>query len=202
MSGYWFSSKELNDLTSDGYYSIKHNNIEFIYDNITYYFNDMRNFGNLIVSNKENLNTKLNLLGIDVLNPINEFSLFIEKICKPKNLNKLIGILLLDQTIVAGCGNYMRAEVLYFAKINPYTKLKDLTDKNLKDIYKYLKKIAFIFYDKNLGIKYGILKDNDKLIKLYKTERVFLIYGQEYGPYGEEIISKKMGERTIHYVAI
>ena len=207
MSGYWFTLNELNQQLDSGYYSKKHNNIEFIFeDNVdkqkkyTYYFNDMRNFGTLIVSDKEDLNNKLNTLGIDVLNPKNEFNEFKIKLCREINLNKMIGSLLLNQTIVAGCGNYMRAEVLYFAKVNPYTFVKDLTDKNLKDIYKYLKKVAYIFYNKKLGIKYGILTDNDKLIKLYKTERVFLIYGQDYGPNGEKIISNKMEDRTIHYV--
>ncbi len=201
MSGYWFSSKETNELPEVGIYSKKHNNVEFILGEKkeSYYFNDMRNFGNLIISNKNDLLDKINSLGIDILDPTNEVNKFYDLLTKKSNLTKEIGFVLLDQTVVAGCGNYIRAEVLYLCKINPFTKIKKLTEENIKCLYKYLKKVAYISYDINLGIKYGILKNNEKLIKMYQ-DRVFLIYMQKIGPYGEIVKSKKMGERTIHYV--
>ena len=42
-----------------------------------------------------------------------------------------IGAALLDQRICAGIGNYIRAEVLFFCGINPFTLIRDLTDTNL-----------------------------------------------------------------------
>jgi formamidopyrimidine-DNA glycosylase len=165
----------------------------------SYYFNDMRNFGNIIISNKLELNKKLNKLGIDILEPNNQFNDFCLLLTKKSNLNKQIGLLLLDQMIVAGCGNYIRAEVLYLCDINPFTKINKLSDENIKDIYKYLKKVAYISYNIKLGIKYKILRKNDKLIKMYET-RMFLIYMQKIGPFGEIVKSKKMADRTIHYV--
>ena len=200
MSGYWFSSSEAKKLPAIGIYSKKHNNIEFVFSNgSSYYFNDMRNFGNIIVSNQQNLTSKLNKLGVDILEPKNEFNKFYELITKKVNLDKQIGLILLDQTIVAGCGNYIRAEVLYLCDISPFAKIKNLSHDDFKNLYKFLKKVAYMSYDIKLGIEYGILKENDKLIKMYEN-RVFLIYMQEIGPFGEKIKSKKIGERTIHYV--
>jgi formamidopyrimidine-DNA glycosylase len=205
MSGYWLSATYISKQSENGYYGKKHNNVEFILqrDNLKeiYYFNDMRNFGNIIISDKKDLDKKLNILGVDVLNPANQFNEFKLKLSKPSNVKKEIGLILLDQKVVAGCGNYIRAEVLYLANINPYTKIKDLSEDDIKNIYKYLKKVAYIFYNKKLGIKYGILKENDKVIKMYNNnDNGFLIYMQKYAPTGESIISKKMGERTIHFI--
>jgi len=200
MSGYWFSSSETKSLPDVGVYSKKHNNVEFVFSNgSSYYFNDMRNFGNIIISNQQDLINKLNKLGVDILNPKNEFNKFYDLITKKSNLTKQISLVLLDQTIVAGCGNYIRAEVLYLCKINPFITIKNLSNTDFKNLYNYLKKVAYISYDIELGIKYSILKVNDKLIKMYEN-RVFLIYMQEIGPYGEEIKTKKMGDRTIYYV--
>ncbi len=41
-----------------------------------------------------------------------------------------IGAALLDQRICAGIGNYIRAEVLFFCGINPFTLIRDLTATN------------------------------------------------------------------------
>ena len=43
-----------------------------------------------------------------------------------------IGAALLDQQICAGIGNYIRAEVLFFCGINPFTLVEDLTDTQLE----------------------------------------------------------------------
>ena len=45
--------------------------------------------------------------------------------------NREIGAALLDQRICAGIGNYIRAEVLFFCQINPFTLVRDLTRADL-----------------------------------------------------------------------
>ncbi len=42
-----------------------------------------------------------------------------------------IGAALLDQRICAGIGNYIRAEVLFFCGVNPFTLIRDLTAADL-----------------------------------------------------------------------
>lgn len=43
-----------------------------------------------------------------------------------------IGAALLDQRICAGIGNYIRAEVLFFCGVNPFTLIRDLTATDLE----------------------------------------------------------------------
>jgi DNA-formamidopyrimidine glycosylase len=202
MSGTWISENKIYKQQNDGYYGKKHNNIMIVFEDITYYFNDMRNFGTLKVSNKDNLFKILNKLGCDVLNINDESELFLKRITKKSNLNKYICEKLLDQTIVAGCGNYMRAEALYFAKINPFIKIKNINIDDLLNLYYIIKKIAFIFYNINKGIKYKILSKNDSILKTYLSKNYidFVIYGKKYGPNNELILSEKINGRTIHYI--
>jgi formamidopyrimidine-DNA glycosylase len=46
---------------------------------------------------------------------------------RPENLDRAIGVALLDQRIVAGLGNYLRAEVLFECRIDPWRAVGDLT---------------------------------------------------------------------------
>ena len=58
---------------------------------------------------------------------------FIEKVTKSK---KAIGELLMDQSVSAGIGNIFRAELLFRAKLNPFTPGKDVAEKTLRSIWK------------------------------------------------------------------
>jgi len=55
-----------------------------------------------------------------------------------KNLRKRpemeIGVALLDQEILAGIGNYLKSEILFLARINPRTRIAELSDKQLREI--------------------------------------------------------------------
>lgn len=44
---------------------------------------------------------------------------------------------LLDQSIIVGIGNIYADEILFLAKINPYTRAMDLNDDSIKNIIKY-----------------------------------------------------------------
>lgn len=52
---------------------------------------------------------------------------FLERLRAPENLERTVGAALLDQRIVAGLGNYLRAEILFVCKIDPWRKVGDLT---------------------------------------------------------------------------
>jgi endonuclease-8 len=58
---------------------------------------------------------------------------FIERVKRSK---KTIGELLMDQSVAAGIGNIFRAELLYRAKLNPFTPGKDVAEKTLRSIWK------------------------------------------------------------------
>lgn len=45
----------------------------------------------------------------------------------PKFTNRAVAGLYLDQRFIAGVGNYLRSEILHFARIHPTQKPSDLT---------------------------------------------------------------------------
>jgi formamidopyrimidine-DNA glycosylase len=59
-----------------------------------------------------------------------------------------IGAALLDQRIVAGLGNYLRAEVLFACKLNPWRTVSDLTQRNLGCISKAIPQLTRDAYER------------------------------------------------------
>jgi endonuclease-8 len=58
---------------------------------------------------------------------------FIERVKKSR---KTIGELLMDQTVAAGVGNIFRAELLYRARLSPFTSGKEVAERTLRSIWK------------------------------------------------------------------
>jgi endonuclease VIII len=53
--------------------------------------------------------------------------LFLERLNRPANLDQEIGPVLLDQSVAAGLGNYLKSDILFECRVNPWTLVKDLT---------------------------------------------------------------------------
>ena len=190
MSGWW----NFND-------GEKHNNLSFFLNNETVHFNDVRNFGTFIFCDKESLEKKITKFGADILiedkTKDNGYPLFRKKIEK-KRSDTFIATALLDQGIAAGCGNYIRAEVLYLAKISPFRKLEDLSEDEIELIWNLLQQVGYNYYNKKLGKKLGIIDGKFKFADNYK--RQFLVYTQDKDVKGNKIVREKIKDRSIHYV--
>ena len=106
--------------------------------------------------------------------------------------------ILLDQKVTAGCGNYMRAEALYLAELNPYIIGKEIPEDKLKELWNILNQLAWYFYDKPQGKKLKIINNNYQFPD--KFDRVFLIYSQKIDPLGNKVKADKVKDRTIHWV--
>ena len=199
MSGYWTTKK------------LKHNNVSFILEKNgkkkILHFNDMRNFGTLMYQSQKDLDTKLKCLGVDIIEDYNNIDEFKKRIDRKRD-NALIGTTLLDQKVASGCGNYMRAEVLYHAKISPHRTLASMNEKEIENIWYYLTRVAWIFYDIEKALKLKIIKKKDKLFKTYYNKDYedygyytnFTVYFQEKDSKNNPVIKEKMGTRTIHWV--
>jgi len=76
----------------------------------------------------------LNSLGPDALPYDNKFDAveFRCRLLSKKNRTVSIGAALLNQQIIAGLGNYLRAEILFACRINPWTKVSALTAPELE----------------------------------------------------------------------
>ena len=133
----------------------------------------MRNFGTFhfykIDDKKFNLEKKINSLGFDTIQQKLTFKMFKEHFESfvQRTPNKMIGILLLDQSFISGIGNYLRSEILYEANLSPKLLLKDFTKQQIKDLHKYCCKIPKDSY--NHQKKYLMLHSYP--FKIYKKEK-------------------------------
>ncbi len=214
---YWlFENSDVvlfNTLGMTGWWEFKnepHNNIEFEFKDFSIYYNDPRNFGTLIVVNdynNERLKKKLDKLGADIFN-INDIEIFKTRLNKKRD-DMMIASALLDQTVVAGCGNYLRAECLYIARISPFRELKKISTDEIIRIWDVLVQLAWYYYNENKGRKLGIINDKYELSAIYKKkgpslykpdEGVFHVYRQDNDTLGNKVYRKETNNRTIHYV--
>lgn len=108
--------------------------------------------------------------------------LFKKQINKQKD--KVIGLVLVNQRVISGIGNYLRAEALWLAKISPFRKVKNLDDKMIKSLYDSLKML---------------ISGKNKL-----KDRYFYVYLQDYDIYNNKVTKEKLYEgsqiRHIHWV--
>jgi formamidopyrimidine-DNA glycosylase len=105
------------------------------------FFNDMRKFGWVKVSEKPERPK-----GIDVLSPDFTLGYFTDL---TDSTDKPIKILLMDQDKMAGIGNIYANEALFLAKIHPLRKSGSLSKPETTKLYQAIKKVI------EQGIKYG-----------------------------------------------
>lgn len=137
------------------------------------FFNDLRKFGWIKVSN-----IPLIPKGIDVLSkeftPEFLYSLTLKT-------RKPIKVLLMDQDLITGIGNIYANDSLFLAKIHPLRPSNSLEEKEIKDLYKAIIK------EINLGIKDQGSSGADEAFILPdgsrgKHQRHFLVYQREGEP--------------------
>ena len=176
----------------------QHSRVSFQFDDgMHLYFNDIRNFGTLkFVKGKEKIIEKLNDLGPDMLAEDVSDEKFLRVILnKPK---KTVAQALMDQSIIAGVGNYIKAEALYLSKISPHRLCEDLSADELSNLNYAIKAVIRESYDSG-GATLQAYKDlNGEAGKF--SER-FCVYGRATDPMGRDVIkeSTKDGRET-HWV--
>jgi DNA-formamidopyrimidine glycosylase len=186
------------------------------------YFTDQRNFGNIdILDNLVELEKRIDNLAPDILtgglsdndvfNLINKFN---TKSKKDKTLYKV----LMDQNaLVSGIGNYLSAEILFDAKLNPHRKLDVLTIAEKKKLAHSMRKIVkHSYYDNKTGyMEYYIqfmekhpVKVDKRIFPNYHpdinidTSFEFRVYGRTTDPDGHKIKADDtiIKGRTIYWV--
>ncbi len=163
-----------------------HSHYHFITDCGTFYIEDVRNFASIHIFTENELERKLKSIGPDLLNDKVSDKEFIKRIRKYPH--KSISQVLLDQKLISGIGNYLRADGLYKAKINPFKKVEDISDDDLKLLKKETKKIMKWALKSHIQHKY---------MKSYK----FKVYGRKLTNKKEEVKAQKSNEgRTIYWV--
>ncbi len=185
MTGVWSRNKTV------------HSRLELSFnDDSRVFFNDMRNFGTLkFVYGKSSLIKKLTSLGPDLLSDDVSYEDFRLSITRKKKWN--ICKALMDQKVVAGIGNYIKAECLWLSKINPSLSVEDLTEDQLRDIYHNAKQIMQISYDTG-GATFKTHKSFDG--KSGKFQERFMCYGRNKDIDGNLVIKTKTPDgRNTHW---
>lgn len=177
----------------------RHSALAFNFGQHYLYFTDPRHFGTFKIPHKSALKVKLNSLGWDPLQePLNDANKNYILIKLGKKENKTVAEVLLDQSIFAGLGNYLRSEILYYCKIHPNRLVKDLKYSEIYDIIASFKRIAEEAY-KHRGATLATYKDVNGNIGNFSN--MLKVYGKDKDSFGNEVekLTAKDG-RTVHYV--
>lgn len=220
LTGFWSFEEDENDKIQ---INIKDKN-----KNYKLCYQDPRNFGNINIYTKNELNEKLELLADDVLNKSFTEEDFENKVKKYLNVssqrkNQIIFKILMKQEkkdgLVSGLGNYLVPEILYNCKISPTRKIGTLTTNEIHELSKSIKYITKLSYYNNdtgymtnfdkfvekhkKGIDKGIYPEFHTDTVLLKTDKFeFKVYQQKKDPDGNPVeANKTINEgRTTYWV--
>jgi len=183
--------------------SPKHGRLSFERDDgKLIHYRDSRRFGTFKVLNPKigaaELTKKLDkMLGPDILNEEVSFDLWAERFRKVNHLN--VTKAMMRQRVVAGIGNYIKAEALYIAKISPHRSVSSLSDKELKRLYDASLWVIKASYEaRGATIRDYELPDGTKGDYRFR----FKVYSQRKDPLGNKVIKEATPDgRTTHWVA-
>ncbi len=141
MTGWWVCLKDVDHAWS------KHRRLELQFtDGTSAVFFDQRNFGTFKVVSPNEAKRKMAELGPDILAEpsewwsigLDEFTLRLALFGKRQTIAEA----LMDQRVCSGCGNYIRADALYLARVSPIINAAILTDAQIQNIWKAMHLIA------------------------------------------------------------
>lgn len=119
---------------------------------------------------------------------------FIEKVTGSKSA---IGLLLMNQSVIAGIGNVYRAEILFRQRINPHTPGNKLSPEQLSSVWDDAVKLL------GFGVKKGIMVTRDEFLgKSPKLEDRYFVYKRNGLPCrvcGRKVVMEEMATRKLYY---
>ena len=166
------------------------------------YFNDPRHFGTIkFTSSEKELKEKLGELGWDPLHQDRLTAPWLNWLkSELSRSNKPIGQTLLDQSLFAGVGNYIRAEALYQVGMSPWRTGKSLSREDLEKLCLAIVDVMEESY-KYQGATLLTYKDAYGNEGRYSS--CFKVYGRETDPLGNTIKKESTPDgRTIHWCPI
>jgi formamidopyrimidine-DNA glycosylase len=127
-----------------------HERIVFDLGKVSLYYKDTRKFGSILLLDADQLNYYINSrnLGEDALNASKyeiEMKL-IKDLYGPKNLDKDIKSLLLDQTIISGLGNIYANEALFMSGIHPEETPRNIGWNKMPVLAEHISTIVHVSY--------------------------------------------------------
>jgi formamidopyrimidine-DNA glycosylase len=185
MSGGWRMKRE------------KHSHVEFVTDQGSFFFTDVRNFGTLrFTDNQKMTESKIRSIGPNHLHDSITDDLFENRLMKTPNSD--ICQALMNQSLIGGIGNYIKAEILYRSRISPYRKVKDLTKSEFSTLNLKTREVIHSSFE-NRGASIRTYFDVDGESGDFPF--FFEVYGRSICENGFEVIREVTTDgRTTHWV--
>lgn len=187
-----FNQNKSKKVTKDEY--LKHCHLEIIYhiigdanDMETLYYHDIRRFGSWTFYAENELDkfqSKLDKLGYDPLSVVNLNQNVIVNQFRKYNHKNICKVLMDQNAIFAGVGNYMKSESLYKAKIYPFANICHITDIALYNLYLAIVEIAQNAYKSGGATLYTFTGMNGDQTKFKETLQV---YKKDMDPLGNKV---------------
>lgn len=187
MEGKYFIKEKGSEL-------LKHNHVVIGFDDgLELRYNDTRKFGRMILVKSLKEDTPLKKLGLEPFD--NKLTVnYLKEALKNKKLP--IKTILLDQSIIVGIGNIYVDEILFASKINPLTKVNDLSYNDLKKIIENTK----IILNKAIELGGTTIKSYSASGVHGKFQQELMVHTKKICPYCKsDILKIKIGGRGTHY---
>ena len=154
-------------------------------DNVKLWFKDQMHYGTLKYVVLKEAEKKILSLGPDVTVKDPAFTREYLSSLLVKHKSWDLVKLLMDQAKISGIGNYLKAEILYKAKLSPMLLCGDLTSQGTSRLYDAVADIPHQFFEKHLG-RSRILRH---------------VYGRSKDRVGNKVVTCKTKDgRTSHWV--
>lgn len=149
------------------------------------YFDDIRKFGKFEIYSEREVTKVLNDLGPDILSDILDIQTWWQHLSnRGKNMNKNICTILMDQAYISGIGNYLKSEILYYARIRPDHSLKELNQEQIQALWYYSYTIPRLSLQSG-GLTISDFKDPDNMDGTFRK----VVYKNKVDPYGYPILT-------------
>ena len=100
---------------------------------------------------------------------------FLHRLLSAEHRDETIGAALLNQRIVAGLGNYLRAEVLFNCKLNPWLTIGEIGQRNINCLLKTIPRLARDAYER------GATAAEEDRERMASDPSLVYVPGREYG---------------------
>lgn len=188
----------INHMRLEGWWSIQKNRnlcvtftVQYNNDVVKLYYHDNMGIGTMDFMKSKH--------GYDILNEIKS-SVFdgltkdeFIKGMRLKNRSMIFSVIMNQNAVIGGVGNYIANDALYRARIAPRSMIKNIDNKHLGKLYKIIKFICYDSYEHSCK-----LAQEGKWYKGYNKK--LLVYGKKTDPNGYKVINDKVAGRTTHWV--
>ena len=163
------------------------------------FFNDQRKFGWMKLMPTDEIENLpfMQKVGPEPLDKKTEAGDFIKRIRRRQN--SMIKPAFLDQSVIAGVGNIYADEALWAAKIHPQTRVRNVSDDQLEDLFNELRQILQLSIDQGGSTDKNYVDAEGRKGNYLSFAHVFRREGQPCHRHpDQEIVKMKVSGRGTH----